>query len=177
MQGLRSPVCETTKVRFWWVIPRRPIPLLPDRMQQAAFTTGDVEVLDGFVLIDKFRIVRETRDGRMQDVTLSDWVFNAIRHKEVLTLHRATIFVCASRSSGASTRLRASTAASNQAGRSAWIACARNAGRTRATRNSAGWSPRSCARTKRTRTCPTMRCATRTRRTTSSSRDAVRRSR
>ena len=53
-------------------------------------TTGDVEVLDGFGLIDKFRIVRETRDGRMQDVeiTLSDWVFNAIRHKEVLTLHR-----------------------------------------------------------------------------------------
>ena len=53
-------------------------------------TTGDVEVLDGFGLIDRYRIVRETRDGRMQDVevTLSDWVFNAINAHEVLTLHR-----------------------------------------------------------------------------------------
>lgn len=53
-------------------------------------TTGDVEVIDGFGLIDNFRIVRETREGRMQDVeiTLSDWVFNAIRAKEVLTMSR-----------------------------------------------------------------------------------------
>lgn len=53
-------------------------------------TTGDVETLDGFGLIDRFRIVRQTRDGRMQDleVTLSDWVFNAINAREVLTLHR-----------------------------------------------------------------------------------------
>jgi plasmid replication initiation protein len=53
-------------------------------------TTGDVEIIDGFGLIDSFRIVRETRDGRMQDIeiSLSDWVFNAIRHREVLTLHR-----------------------------------------------------------------------------------------
>jgi len=53
-------------------------------------TTGDTEELDGFGLIERFRIVRETRDGRMQEVEikLSDWVFNAIRHKEVLTLHR-----------------------------------------------------------------------------------------
>ncbi|PHR63252.1 MAG: plasmid replication initiator RepA [Idiomarina sp.] len=52
--------------------------------------TGDMEVFDGFGLIDAFRIVRETRDGRMQEVEirLSDWVFNAIQHKEVLTLHR-----------------------------------------------------------------------------------------
>ncbi|MEO1420536.1 MAG: replication initiator protein A, partial [Pseudomonadota bacterium] len=43
-----------------------------------------------FGLIDRFRIVRETREGRMQDleVTLSEWVFNAIRSREVLTLHR-----------------------------------------------------------------------------------------
>jgi len=34
--------------------------------------------------------VRETRDGRMLEVeiTLSDWVFNAIRNNEVLTMHR-----------------------------------------------------------------------------------------
>lgn len=53
-------------------------------------TTADLEVLDGFGLIERYRIVRETREGRMLDVeiTLSDWVFNAIRANEVLTLHR-----------------------------------------------------------------------------------------
>jgi plasmid replication initiation protein len=53
-------------------------------------TTGNQEQIDGFGLIDSFRIVRETRDGRMQEVEvkLSDWVFNAIRSREVLTLHR-----------------------------------------------------------------------------------------
>lgn len=52
--------------------------------------TGGTEELDGFGLIDRFKIVRETRDGRMQEVEirLSDWVFNAIRSREVLTLHR-----------------------------------------------------------------------------------------
>ncbi len=52
--------------------------------------TGGQEELDGFGLIDRFKIVRETRDGRMQEVEikLSDWVFNAITGKEVLTLHR-----------------------------------------------------------------------------------------
>jgi len=52
--------------------------------------TGGKEGIDGFGLIDRYRIVRETRDGRMQDVevTLSDWVFNAIQHNEVLTLNR-----------------------------------------------------------------------------------------
>lgn len=53
-------------------------------------TTGDIEVLDGFGLIESYRIVRETREGRMQEVEvkLSDWVFNAIRAQEVLTLSR-----------------------------------------------------------------------------------------
>ena len=34
--------------------------------------------------------MRETRDGRMQEVEvkLSDWVFNAVKSREVLTLHR-----------------------------------------------------------------------------------------
>jgi hypothetical protein len=52
--------------------------------------TGDVEITKGFGLIDSYEIVRATRDGRMQEVEikLSDWVFNAIRHNEVLTLHR-----------------------------------------------------------------------------------------
>ena len=46
--------------------------------------------MDGFGLIDRFRILRETRDGRMLDleIRLSDWVFSAIQSKEVLTLSR-----------------------------------------------------------------------------------------
>jgi plasmid replication initiation protein len=52
--------------------------------------TGGQEQLDIFGLIDRARIIRQTRDGRMQEVevVLSDWLFNAIRAKEVLTLHR-----------------------------------------------------------------------------------------
>jgi len=52
--------------------------------------TGGQEQLDIFSIIDRARIVRETRDGRMQEieVELSDWVFNAIQAQEVLTLHR-----------------------------------------------------------------------------------------
>jgi plasmid replication initiation protein len=52
--------------------------------------TGGVEQLDIFSIIDRARIVRETRDGRMQEIEikLSDWVFSAIRSREVLTLHR-----------------------------------------------------------------------------------------
>lgn len=52
--------------------------------------TGGKETFEVFSLVDKARVERETRDGRMQDVTiiLSDWVFNAIQAKEVLTLHR-----------------------------------------------------------------------------------------
>lgn len=53
-------------------------------------TTGGHEQWENFGLIDKSRIVRETREGRMQEleITLSDWVFNAIKGKEVLTLNR-----------------------------------------------------------------------------------------
>lgn len=52
--------------------------------------TGGVEQLDVFGLIDRAKIVRQSREGRMQEieVELSDWVFNAIRSNEVLTLHR-----------------------------------------------------------------------------------------
>lgn len=52
--------------------------------------TGGEEDLNVFGLIENAKIVRQTRDGRMQEVEikLSDWVFNAIRAKEVLTLHR-----------------------------------------------------------------------------------------
>lgn len=53
-------------------------------------TTGGEEVFENFGLIERARIVRETRDGRMQEVEikLSDWVFNAVRAQEVLTLNK-----------------------------------------------------------------------------------------
>ena len=43
-----------------------------------------------FGLIEEAEIVRETRDGRMieVDITLSDWIFDAIEQKHVLTLSR-----------------------------------------------------------------------------------------
>ena len=52
--------------------------------------TGGEETFEVFGLIDKAKIVRETREGRMEEVeiTLSDWIFRAIEHKEVLTLNR-----------------------------------------------------------------------------------------
>lgn len=52
--------------------------------------TGGTEQLDIFSIIDRAKIVRETRDGRMQEIEikLSDWVFNALQSREVLTLHR-----------------------------------------------------------------------------------------
>ena len=53
-------------------------------------TTGGEETFETFGLIERARIVRETREGRMQEVEikLSDWVFNAIKAQEVLTLSR-----------------------------------------------------------------------------------------
>ncbi|NCA72537.1 MAG: plasmid replication initiator, partial [Sphingobacteriia bacterium] len=53
--------------------------------------TGDEEQIDGFGLIDASSIRRKQGlDGRLLwcEVKLSDWVFNAIRANEVLTLHR-----------------------------------------------------------------------------------------
>ena len=51
---------------------------------------GGKEYLRIFGLIESAEIVRETREGRMLDVeiTLSDWVFDAIEHNHVLTLNR-----------------------------------------------------------------------------------------
>jgi Replication initiator protein A len=52
--------------------------------------TGGKETFDVFSLIDRARIVRETRDGRMQEaeIVLSDWVFQAVAAEEVLTIDR-----------------------------------------------------------------------------------------
>jgi len=55
-------------------------------------TTGGKEQWDVFSFIDKARTVKENRDGRMLEIeiTLSDWVFNAIEAKgdEILTISR-----------------------------------------------------------------------------------------
>lgn len=52
--------------------------------------TGGQAQWDVFSLVDRASIIRESFDGRMLDVEvkLSDWVFNAIRANEVLTINR-----------------------------------------------------------------------------------------
>ena len=66
-----------------------------DRLEGTRIRTnivsGDEEQIDGFGLIDASSIRRKQGlDGRLLwcEVKLSDWVFNAIRKEEVLTLHR-----------------------------------------------------------------------------------------
>ncbi len=53
-------------------------------------TTGDQEVTTGFGLIESWEIVRKSRGGRMVSVavTLSDWLYQAVMNKSVLTLSR-----------------------------------------------------------------------------------------
>jgi plasmid replication initiation protein len=53
-------------------------------------TTAGKETFDVFSLIDRAKIVRETREGRMEEVEirLSEWVFQAVEAQEVLTLDR-----------------------------------------------------------------------------------------
>jgi len=52
--------------------------------------TGGKETWEIFSFIDKAKTIKETRDGRMQEleITLSDWVFNAINEQngDILTL-------------------------------------------------------------------------------------------
>lgn len=52
--------------------------------------TNQEEIAEGFGLIDSWRIIRHTESGRMSEVrvNISDWVYNAVLGKEVLTLHR-----------------------------------------------------------------------------------------
>lgn len=56
---------------------------------------GGKEYFKVFGLVDSAQAVRETRDGRMLDVeiTLSDWVFDAIENNHVLTLNRKYFFL------------------------------------------------------------------------------------
>ena len=52
--------------------------------------TGDEDVTQGFGLIEAWEIVRKTRAGRMVSVrvTLSDWLYQAVLSRSVLTLNR-----------------------------------------------------------------------------------------
>lgn len=52
--------------------------------------TGDREITTGFGMIESWEIVRKTRGGRMVNVrvTLSEWLFQAVKAKSVLTLSR-----------------------------------------------------------------------------------------
>ncbi len=52
--------------------------------------TGNQEEIDGFGLIDSWKIIRQTASGRMTElrINLSDWVFNAVTAREILTLSR-----------------------------------------------------------------------------------------
>lgn len=56
---------------------------------------GGKEYFKVFGLIESAEIVKETRDGKMLDVevTLSDWVFDAIENNHVLTLNRQYFFL------------------------------------------------------------------------------------
>jgi hypothetical protein len=57
---------------------------------QTNIINGGQDIWDVFSLIDSARTVKAHRDGRMQEVeiVLSDWVFQAVKAKEVLTLDR-----------------------------------------------------------------------------------------
>ena len=53
-------------------------------------TQGDTERTDNFGLIDGYTIISETKHNRIQKlrITLSDWMFEAIEHNNVLTLNK-----------------------------------------------------------------------------------------
>ncbi len=53
--------------------------------------TGEREITTGFGLIERWEIVRKTRAGRMVSVsvTLSEWIYEAVLARSVLTLSRA----------------------------------------------------------------------------------------
>ena len=52
--------------------------------------TNEEEIKENFGLIDSWKIIRHTTSGRMSEIriNLSDWIFNAVVGREVLTLHR-----------------------------------------------------------------------------------------
>ena len=52
--------------------------------------TNKASIKEGFGLIDSWKVVRNSKSERMSEIqiSLSDWVFNAVLGREVLTLHR-----------------------------------------------------------------------------------------
>ena len=52
--------------------------------------TNQEAIKEGFGLIDSWKVIRNTKSERMSEIqiSLSDWVFNAVLGREVLTLHR-----------------------------------------------------------------------------------------
>lgn len=68
---------------------RKSLQRLAGTVIETDIITGGERQLEGFGLIDKFRIHQKLDDGTITDwgVTLSDWLFNAIEANEVLTLH------------------------------------------------------------------------------------------
>lgn len=76
--------------------------LLKDALRRLQGTQIETNIRQGgkeyykvFGLIESAEIVRETRDGRMLDVevTLSDWVFDAIENNNVLSLNKHYFFL------------------------------------------------------------------------------------
>jgi plasmid replication initiation protein len=76
--------------------------LLKDALRRLQGTQIETNIRQGgkeyfrvFGLIESAEIMRETRDGRMLDVeiTLSDWVFDAIENNHVLSLNRQYFFL------------------------------------------------------------------------------------
>ena len=65
-----------------------------ERLSGTRITTnikaGGEVFTEGFGLIDSWRVIRETKSGRMSElkVQLSDWVYKIIQGSEVLTLSR-----------------------------------------------------------------------------------------
>jgi hypothetical protein len=53
-------------------------------------TTNSEEIKENFGLIDSWRIIRHSKSGRMSElcINLSDWIFNAVVGREILTLSR-----------------------------------------------------------------------------------------
>lgn len=53
--------------------------------------TGGTRVREGFGLIDKWKIIEKSKTNERMiavEVTMSDWLFNAVQAQEVLTIHR-----------------------------------------------------------------------------------------
>ena len=96
------------------------------------------EITEGFGLIESWRVVSETKSGRMSElkVRLSDWVYRIIQGSEVLTLEPRLF---PPQKAHRPPRLRAGTQALRRAGRMediGWSCCTRKPARAAITANS-----------------------------------------